>query len=76
MAGVMARGARAAGLNRVLDFADTDAAAAAVKQFVREGDLLLVKASRATRLERVSAALRAEDAGHRASGGCNGRQAH
>ena len=47
-----ARGARAAGLTRVLEFAEVEAAAAAVKQFVKQGDVLLLKASRATRLER------------------------
>jgi UDP-N-acetylmuramoyl-tripeptide--D-alanyl-D-alanine ligase len=58
MAPVMARGARDAGLARVLEFADVEAAAIAVKQFVRDGDVLLLKASRATRLERVADSLR------------------
>ena len=58
MAPVMARGARDAGLNRVLEFADVETAAVAVKQFVRDGDVLLLKASRATRLERVVERLR------------------
>jgi UDP-N-acetylmuramoyl-tripeptide--D-alanyl-D-alanine ligase len=58
MASVMARGAREAGLSRVLVFGDVEAAAVAVKQFVRSGDLLLLKASRATRLERVAEHLR------------------
>ncbi len=62
MAPTMARGARNAGLNRVLEFADVEAAAAAVKQFVRQGDMLLLKASRATRLERVADGLRAGEA--------------
>jgi len=62
MAPTMARGARNAGLNRVLEFADVEAAASAVKQFVREGDTLLLKASRATRLERVADGLRAGEA--------------
>jgi UDP-N-acetylmuramoyl-tripeptide--D-alanyl-D-alanine ligase len=62
MAPQMARGARAAGLNRVLEFADVEAAAVAVKQFVKQGDVLLLKASRATRLERVLDLLRAGDA--------------
>ena len=59
MAPVMARGARGAGLNRVLEFADVESAAAAVKSFIRQGDVLLLKASRATRLERVGEILRA-----------------
>jgi UDP-N-acetylmuramoyl-tripeptide--D-alanyl-D-alanine ligase len=58
MAPIMARGARGAGLNRVLEFADVETAAAAVKQFIRAGDILLLKASRATRLERIGEILR------------------
>jgi UDP-N-acetylmuramoyl-tripeptide--D-alanyl-D-alanine ligase len=58
MASVMARGARRAGLARVLEFAEVEAAAVAVKQFVRNGDVLLLKASRATRMERVAERLR------------------
>jgi UDP-N-acetylmuramoyl-tripeptide--D-alanyl-D-alanine ligase len=58
MASVMARGARGAGLARVLEFAEVEAAAIAVKQFVRDGDVLLLKASRATRIERVAERLR------------------
>jgi UDP-N-acetylmuramoyl-tripeptide--D-alanyl-D-alanine ligase len=58
MAPVVARGARAAGLNRVLEFADVETAAAAVKQFLKDGDLMLLKASRATRLERIGDLLR------------------
>jgi UDP-N-acetylmuramoyl-tripeptide--D-alanyl-D-alanine ligase len=58
MAGVMARAARDAGLNRVLEFADVDTAAIAIKSFVKNGDVLLLKASRSTRLERISESLR------------------
>jgi UDP-N-acetylmuramoyl-tripeptide--D-alanyl-D-alanine ligase len=58
MARVMARGARGAGLNRVFEFADVETAAAAVKQFLKQGDVLLLKASRSTRLERVGELLR------------------
>lgn len=58
MAPIMARGARSAGLARVLEFADVEAAAIAVKSFIREGDVLLLKASRATHLERVTEWLR------------------
>lgn len=58
MAPVLARAARDAGLTRVLEFAEVETAAAAVKSFVREGDLVLLKASRASRLERVGEALR------------------
>ena len=38
--------------------AEKEAAASAVKQFAREGDVLLLKASRASRLERVADLLR------------------
>ena len=54
MAAHTARGARNAGLNRVMEFADVETAAAAIKSFVKEGDLLLIKASRAARFERIA----------------------
>jgi len=57
MAAAMARGARNAGLNRVLEFADVETTANAVRQFLKSGDLVLLKASRATRLERVAEVL-------------------
>jgi UDP-N-acetylmuramoyl-tripeptide--D-alanyl-D-alanine ligase len=59
MAPVMARGARGAGLTRVLEFADVATAGAALKSFVRAGDVVLLKASRASRLERIAELLRA-----------------
>jgi UDP-N-acetylmuramoyl-tripeptide--D-alanyl-D-alanine ligase len=59
MAPAVARGARGAGLNRVLEFTDVETAAAAVKQFIKTGDVLLLKASRAARLERMADILRA-----------------
>jgi UDP-N-acetylmuramoyl-tripeptide--D-alanyl-D-alanine ligase len=62
MAAALARGARGAGLNRVFEFAEVEAAGAAVKSFVRPGDLLLIKASRATRLERITQLFRGPDA--------------
>jgi UDP-N-acetylmuramoyl-tripeptide--D-alanyl-D-alanine ligase len=62
MASVIARAARAAGLNRIFEFPDVETAAAAVKRFVKTGDVVLLKASRAARLERVAETLRAEDA--------------
>lgn len=58
MAPVIGEAARNAGLTRVLEFLDVDSAASAVRSFVREGDVLLVKASRSTRLERVAEVLR------------------
>ena len=62
MAPVMARAARDAGLHRVLEFADVETAAAAVKSFVKAGDVVLLKASRAARRERISERLRAGEA--------------
>jgi len=58
MASVIAKAARDAGLNRVFEFLDADAAASAVKSFVKPGDVVLLKASRVARLERVAEALR------------------
>lgn len=58
MAGVMAAAAREAGLTRVLEFAEVEAAAPALKALARSGDVVLLKASRATRIERVVAGWR------------------
>jgi UDP-N-acetylmuramyl pentapeptide synthase len=58
MAPITARAARAAGLNRVLEFSDVDSAAAAVKSFVKPEDVVLLKASRVARLERIAEALK------------------
>jgi UDP-N-acetylmuramoyl-tripeptide--D-alanyl-D-alanine ligase len=52
--------ARAAGLNDVSELADVSSAVAGVKQLARPGDLVLLKASRATGLEQVGEALRAK----------------
>jgi UDP-N-acetylmuramoyl-tripeptide--D-alanyl-D-alanine ligase len=62
MASITARGARDAGLNRVLEFSDVETAAAAVRSFLKPGDVVLLKASRAARLERVAELLRGGDA--------------
>jgi UDP-N-acetylmuramoyl-tripeptide--D-alanyl-D-alanine ligase len=53
MAAVMGSAARAASLPVVREFADPEAAAAALKESIQPGDLVLVKASRAARLERL-----------------------
>ena len=59
MAPVTARAARDAGLARVIEFADVEAAVKAVKSFLKTGDVVLLKASRAVRLERIAETLRA-----------------
>ncbi len=63
MASVIARGAREAGLVRVMEFEDVESAVAVLKRFVKPGDVVLVKASRVARLERISEALRANGNG-------------
>ncbi|HEY5912817.1 MAG TPA: UDP-N-acetylmuramoyl-tripeptide--D-alanyl-D-alanine ligase [Verrucomicrobiae bacterium] len=73
MAPVMARGARAGGLNRVLEFTDVETVAGAVRQFVKEGDVLLLKGSRATRLERVAELLRGGESLRKGLAGGNGK---
>ena len=60
MAGVTAKAAREAGLTRVIEFTDVEAAVKAVKDFLKAGDVVLLKASRASRLERVAEALKSE----------------
>ncbi|MBI3879381.1 MAG: UDP-N-acetylmuramoyl-tripeptide--D-alanyl-D-alanine ligase [Verrucomicrobia bacterium] len=56
-AATLARAAREAGLADVREFASAEAAAMAIGGLVSAGDLVLFKASRATRLERVVEAL-------------------
>lgn len=58
MATVMGRAAREAGLHRVFEFPDIESASAAVKSFLKPGDLLLLKASRAMAMERMANLLR------------------
>lgn len=65
MAGTMAQAARGAGLSRVIELADAEAAATAIKSFLKPGDTVLLKASRSSRLERIAQALKAEEAGKR-----------
>jgi UDP-N-acetylmuramoyl-tripeptide--D-alanyl-D-alanine ligase len=57
-ASIVARAAKDAGLTRVMEFADVDTAATAVKSFMKSGDLILLKASRSMRLERISDVLK------------------
>jgi len=58
MASVTAQAARQAGLGRVMEFPDVEAAAGIVKNFLKSGDLVLLKASRSSRLERLTEQLR------------------
>jgi UDP-N-acetylmuramyl pentapeptide synthase len=55
-----ARAARDAGLTRVIEFADVEGAVRAVKNFLKPGDVVLLKASRSSRLERIAETLRSE----------------
>lgn len=57
MAAVTAAAARAAGLHRVLEFETLEALSEALRKLVRPGDLVLLKASRRERLERVAEGL-------------------
>ncbi len=65
MAGVMGQAARDAGLNRVIELVDAEAAVTTLKAFLKAGDMVLLKASRSSRLERITQALRAGDNGKR-----------
>jgi UDP-N-acetylmuramoyl-tripeptide--D-alanyl-D-alanine ligase len=60
MAPVTAAAARQAGLSRVIELADVEAAVNAVKNFLKPGDVVLLKASRASRLERIAETLKME----------------
>jgi UDP-N-acetylmuramoyl-tripeptide--D-alanyl-D-alanine ligase len=60
MAAVTAKGARDGGLNRVIEFADVEVAVKAVKNFLKTGDVVLLKASRASRLERIAETLKSD----------------
>ncbi len=63
MAGAMVRAAHAAGLHRVIELAEVEAVGPALKSIVKSGDTVLLKASRASRFERVAQALRAVENG-------------
>ncbi len=55
-----AQAAREGGLTRVIEFPDVEAAVRAVKNFLKPGDVVLLKASRSSRLERIAETLKAE----------------
>ena len=58
LAHTTAEAARAAGLHNVFEFRDGETAVEAIKNLVRRGDVLLLKASRLAGFERLSEALR------------------
>ena len=60
MAAVTGKAARDAGLMRVFEFADVESALNVVKGFLKPGDVVLLKASRVSRLERIAEMLKAE----------------
>ena len=55
---ITAQAARDAGLTRVIEFGEVEAAVRAVKNFLKPGDVVLLKASRSSRLERIAETLR------------------
>jgi UDP-N-acetylmuramoyl-tripeptide--D-alanyl-D-alanine ligase len=57
-ASVMVEAARKAGLNAARAFSDLESAAGPLKDFVGSGDLVLLKASRSMRFERLGMILR------------------
>jgi len=60
MAAVTAKAARDGGLNRVIEFENVEAAVTAIRKFLKTGDVVLLKASRASRLERIAETLKVE----------------
>jgi UDP-N-acetylmuramoyl-tripeptide--D-alanyl-D-alanine ligase len=60
MAAVTAKAARDGGLNRVIEFENVESAVTAIRKFLKTGDVVLLKASRASRLERIAETLKSE----------------
>jgi UDP-N-acetylmuramoyl-tripeptide--D-alanyl-D-alanine ligase len=60
MSAATAKAARDGGLNRVIEFENVEAAVTAIRKFLKAGDVVLLKASRASRLERIAETLRTE----------------
>jgi UDP-N-acetylmuramoyl-tripeptide--D-alanyl-D-alanine ligase len=58
MAAVIGRAAREGGLSSVEDFQDVESAAAALREYLRPDDVVLLKASRAMAMERIGDLLR------------------
>jgi UDP-N-acetylmuramoyl-tripeptide--D-alanyl-D-alanine ligase len=65
MAGMMAGAARSAGLRAVSEFSEPVAAAETLKRILKAGDVMLLKASRATRMERLTEALKSQESATR-----------
>jgi UDP-N-acetylmuramoyl-tripeptide--D-alanyl-D-alanine ligase len=61
MAETVANAAKSAGLKAVKDFADIEALGRAVKKYLKPNDVILMKASRSMRMERLGEMLRASD---------------
>jgi len=59
MAAVTAQAARTAGLTRVFEFAEVEGALRAMKNILKPGDVVLLKASRGVQLERIAEVLKA-----------------
>jgi UDP-N-acetylmuramoyl-tripeptide--D-alanyl-D-alanine ligase len=59
-AGIVAEAARKAGLMRVIEFESVESAMKAINNFLKAGDVVLFKASRASRLERIAEMLKSE----------------
>jgi len=57
---VTGKAARDVGLMRVFEFAEVEAAMPVVRGFLKPGDVVLLKASRAARLERIAEMLKTE----------------
>jgi UDP-N-acetylmuramoyl-tripeptide--D-alanyl-D-alanine ligase len=60
MAAVTAKAARDGGLTRVIEFENVEAAVKVVRNFLKVGDVVLLKASRSARLERIAETLKME----------------
>jgi UDP-N-acetylmuramoyl-tripeptide--D-alanyl-D-alanine ligase len=60
MAAVTGKAAHDGGLNRVIELENVEAAMTAIGKFLKAGDVVLLKASRASRLERIAEMLKLE----------------
>ena len=49
----IAEGAKDAGMSEVISFDDTDAAAEKIREFIKDGDCILIKASRGMKFEKI-----------------------